>query len=86
MNEQVAGVVVTFLTILMFCIIGRSLLTWLPIQRDHPVVRVLDQITEPLLQPVRNILPKNSMIDFSGMVVILILFVLIRLAEGVANP
>lgn len=85
MNPQVAAVFTTFLTILMFCIIGRSLISWFPVPRDHPIVRLLEQITDPLLQPVRRIMPNTGMIDLSGMAVILILLLMIRVVESVAQ-
>lgn len=83
MNQQVAFIFSTFITILMFCIIGRSLLTWFPIGQNHPVVRILNQVTDPLLQPVRRIMPQTGMIDFSGMIVIFVLFLMLRVIEGV---
>ncbi len=85
MNEQVAAVFSTFLTVLIFCIIGRSLITWFPVSRDNPAVRILFQITEPLLAPVRNLLPRSGMIDFSGMIVIIVLYVMIAVVDGVAK-
>ncbi len=83
MNQQVAFIFSTFITILMFCIIGRSLLTWFPIGQNHPVVRILNQVTDPLLQPVRRIMPQTGMIDFSGMIVIFVLFLMLRVIERV---
>lgn len=85
MNEQVASVFTTFLTVLIFCVIGRSLLTWFPVSRDNPAVRILDQITEPLLAPVRNIMPRNGTIDFSGMIVIIVLYVMIEVVRSVST-
>jgi len=84
-NEQIAAVFKMFLTVLVFCVIGRSLLTWFPISRDNPAVRILNQVTEPLLAPVRNILPRNGTIDFSGMIVIVVLYVMIAVVDGVAK-
>lgn len=85
MNPQIAFVFSTFITILIFCVIGNSLLSWFPSARQHPVGRVLSQITEPLLQPVRNLLPRTGGIDFSGMIVVFILFMMLRVIEGVTQ-
>lgn len=85
MNEQIAQVFTTFLTVLIFCIIGRSLLSWFPGARDNAAGRILFQITEPLLAPVRNLMPRNGTIDFSGMIVIIVLYVMIYVVEGVAQ-
>lgn len=85
MNEQVAQVFTTFLTVLIFCVIGRSLMSWFPNARDSAPGRILFQITEPLLAPVRNLMPRNGTIDFSGMIVIIVLYVMIFVVEGVAQ-
>jgi YggT family protein len=44
----------------------------------------LDRITEPLYRPFRRILPDFGGIDFSPMVVLLIVIMLDRLLKGVA--
>ena len=85
MNEQVAQIFTTFLTVLVFCVIGRSLITWFPVSKDNPIVRILDQVTEPLLAPVRNVLPRNGTIDFSGMIVIVVLYVMITVVQVAAE-
>ena len=38
-----------------------------------PVVRFVYQITEPILEPIRRILPPTGMIDISPIIVLLIL-------------
>ena len=44
----------------------------------------LEKMTEPLYRPIRRLLPDFGGIDFSPMVVIILLMVLNRLLEGVA--
>jgi len=44
----------------------------------------LERMTEPLYRPIRRILPDMGGIDFSPMVVIIILMVLDRLLDGLA--
>lgn len=61
-----------------FVILIRVLLSWLPIDRDNPIVRLVYSLSEPLLQPIRNLLRKSPlgdgmMIDFSPVILILIL-------------
>ena len=43
----------------------------------------LEKITEPLYRPIRRVLPDFGGIDFSPMVVIIILMVLQKLLDGV---
>jgi YggT family protein len=45
----------------------------------HPVRRTLDKIVNPLLIPIRRYLPRNTAIDFSPMVLLLILILLRQL-------
>jgi len=40
---------------------------------SHPGLALLDQLVDPLIRPIRNILPSMGPLDFSPMVVILML-------------
>ena len=60
-------------------LIVRALLSWVPIRPGsplHPVVRALDAVIEPVLRPVRRVLPPiragGMGIDLSFIVVILV--------------
>lgn len=65
--------------ILSWAIIIRILLSWVRIDPYHPLIRLLDQITEPILAPLRNILPSAGGLDFSPIVAIVLLSLLQRL-------
>ncbi len=54
-------------------ILAAVIVSWTNVRRDHPAVQVLRRITEPVLEPVRKILPPMGGIDFSPMVVFLAL-------------
>lgn len=56
-------------------IIARSLMSWIS-QGRSPIEYVLIQMTEPMMAPIRRILPAMGGIDFSAMIVILILYAL----------
>ena len=61
----------------MWIIIARAIVSWVSPDPYNPIVRVLYQITEPVLRWVRQRLPVATMgIDFSPMIVILGLYVL----------
>ncbi len=82
------GFVVTFLdllfTILGFAIIARALLSWLPIDRyGNPLIQLLDQITEPILAPLRRYIPPiGGMMDISPIVALIILQVLQAIVDN----
>ena len=54
-------------------------LSWLRLSPDNPVVRVTSALTEPVLQPIRKVLPDLGGFDFSPMVLLLALQLLRRL-------
>lgn len=85
MNDQIASIFVLFLYVLIFAIVIRSLLSWFPIDRNNELVRLLDLVTEPLIDPVRRIMPRTGMIDFSAMIVIIVLYVMITVVQTAAN-
>lgn len=62
-------------TLVFWIIIIRSLMSWIS-QGRSPIEYVLIQMTEPLMAPIRRFLPAMGGIDFSAMIVILILYAL----------
>lgn len=85
MNDQVALLFTIVLYALIIAVIVRSLFSWFPISRDNEFARLLETITEPLLAPIRNLLPRGLMIDFSGMIVIVVLYVMITVVQIAAG-
>jgi len=58
----------------VLAIFARSILSFFPIRYDSPlapVVRILHQATEPVLAPVRRMLPPMGGLDLSPLVVII---------------
>lgn len=73
---------VIFLVLRLFQLIllVRVLLSFFPdIDRSNPIVQFLYDVTEPVLQPIRDMLPQTGMVDWSPMVVFLGIFVLMQL-------
>jgi YggT family protein len=65
--------IVTLCQALSFAIIIRAVLSWLPINPYNPALMVLHQITEPILSPLRRIVPRLGMLDITPVVAIIIL-------------
>jgi len=59
--------------ILIFAIIGRALLSWFNVGPGNPIGRVLFELTEPILGPMRRVIPMIGMIDISPIVAIFLL-------------
>lgn len=66
------------LAALSVLVVGRMLMSWFDPTGRNQVSRFLIQTTEPLLGPVRRMLPATGMIDWSGLVVLLVLGALMR--------
>lgn len=72
--ETVAGqIVILFTSVLSLAIFIRAILSWFNLDRGNPLIQVLDAITEPIIQPIRSIMPRLGMMDFSPLVAILLL-------------
>jgi YggT family protein len=69
-----------FVNVLIFAIFARSLLSWFPIDRNGIVFhfQALDALTEPILQPLRRVIPLVGMIDVTPMIAIFVLFIISR--------
>ena len=71
--------------ILQFAIIIRSLLSWFNPKPDNPLVILLYEITEPILAPLRRIVPKLGMIDITPIVAILLMSVIQQVLSSVVR-
>ena len=72
------SIFVTFVNILclvlLWAIVARAILSWFSIRPDNPLMIILSEITEPILSPLRRIVPKIGMFDITPMVAILLLW------------
>jgi len=62
-----------------FIIFLRAILSWFAISPYNPIVVFLDRITEPILAPLRRVIPRIGMIDITPMVAILLLIIIASL-------
>ena len=70
---------VQLLDLYSLVVLGAVVVSWLQLSPSNPIVTLLGTMTEPLLAPIRRILPDMSGLDFSPLV---LLFGL-RLLRGV---
>ena len=54
-----------------WAVLVRVILSWVAPDPSNPVVRVVIQITEPLMAPVRRLLPDMGGLDLSPLIVLL---------------
>ena len=66
-------------TVLWLLILGRILLSWVNPTMSGPVARFLMETTEPLLAPIRRFMPTTGALDFSPLVLLLVLGFLMQI-------
>jgi YggT family protein len=60
--------------VLSIAIFARAILSWFPnISPYNPIVEFVVTITEPILKPIRSVMPRMGMIDLTPMVAIIVL-------------
>lgn len=69
-----------------FVLLGRALISWIPnMGRDNPIVQLLYQVTEPVLEPVRRLVPPMGGFDVSFLIVFFGLQILARVLQDIAR-
>ena len=60
-------------------VLAAVVLSWLRLDERHPVARALHTLTEPVLRPIRSVLPTVGGLDFSPVVLLVLLRMLTRI-------
>ena len=65
--------------VLILAIFARVLLSWIPMSggQFNPVIAIVYQITEPILAPLRRIIPRLGIFDLTPTIALLILFAIL---------
>jgi|TARA_B100001971_G_C17788201_1_gene333132 YggT family protein len=63
-------------TALYLAILARVILTWFPGQTGHPLAQLVFAITEPILRPIRRVVPTFGMLDLSPMIALILIMVI----------
>ena len=71
--------IVVLAQVLNLAIVARILLSWIPIDRNNRLIVFLYEITEPILGPIRRVMPSMGGLDLSPMIAL----ILIQVAERV---
>jgi len=88
MVSYLASAIVIVLQIIKYAIVLSAIISFFPIPKDNKFVGILHTITEPIIQPIRNLIQKtswgrNSMIDISPLIAYFVLWFLISVISGV---
>jgi YggT family protein len=80
---ELVRIVNFLLTLLSIVILARVILSWvIPLTggRPHPmlvsVITIINQITEPILAPLRRVIPSIGTLDLSPMVALIIIAII----------
>jgi YggT family protein len=75
---SVIGVLGLIVNIYLYALIGSIIVSWVAPGSSQPAVRLLYQVTEPIMAPVRSVIPALGGLDFSPIV----LFIGINLLQS----
>jgi YggT family protein len=64
--------------VLWFLVLGRVIVSWIDPQARSTLSRYLVAFTEPMLAPIRRLLPQTGMVDFAPLILMIGLGVLLR--------
>ena len=70
------------ITAAWIALFARVILSWFPVSRENPIVSIVFQITDPMLAPIRRIMPRTGMLDLSPLVLFFLLYFLRILANA----
>ena len=68
----------------MWAVIARSLLSWFPVDQSSPLYQMLFRVTEPIIEPLRRVMPNTGMMDLSPMAAIIMLIVMGQLVASLS--
>ena len=69
---SIVDVVILLINLLTILVIVHVVLTWV-LSPYHPVREILDRIVEPMLSPIRRVMPFTGGLDFSPFVLLLLI-------------
>jgi len=94
MGPIVLGLLTIILRMLTWVVIGSAILSWLVVfdvvnYRNRFVYqfsRFLDAVTDPLLKPIRKVVPLLGGVDLSPIVLLLVIWFVMQVLNGPLRP
>jgi YggT family protein len=71
---------------MVWAVIARSLMSWLPVDQGSSLVQMLHRATEPIIEPFRRFMPQGGMIDLSPLMAIIMLIVMQQVVVMLVAP
>lgn len=80
LNMQAISLIHMAFRLLQLLVLARVIISWVRVDPRHPLVRLIHDLTEPMLRPLRSMLRVQSTgLDFSPMILLLLLWVAERI-------
>lgn len=79
---SLSGILASTIQLLSLAILARALLSWVRPDPSNPFVRVLNSVTDPILEPLRRVIPRMGMMDISPLVALIGLGILGQMVCG----
>lgn len=83
MMATVRWLVVSVLNLYSMILLARVIASWIDPLAYSPISRWLVRLTEPLLAPIRRLLPRTGPVDLSPLILFLLLVLLSRLVWAI---
>jgi len=74
--QAISAVLGIALNIALIVVIARAILSWVSPDPYNPIVRIINQLSEPILFPIRKRVPYMGGIDWSPIIALMIIYFL----------
>ena len=71
--------------VLLVAIIIRIIFSWTGFDPSNPIFAVVFEVTEPVLAPIRSVMPRLGMFDLSPMAASFLLIILAQLGQRLSQ-
>ncbi len=71
--------------VLLVAVIIRLIFSWIGFDPENPIAQVIQQITEPIIAPIRSVMPRMGMLDLSPMAASFLLIILAQLGTRLSS-
>ncbi|HEX6510896.1 MAG TPA: YggT family protein [Chloroflexota bacterium] len=68
-----ANFISLLVNILVIAIFLRAIISWFRLAPDNPIMVILTQVTEPILAPLRRVVPSLGMFDITPWIAMILL-------------
>ena len=70
---SVGLVLKSFFGILYYCVIGSVILSWVAPGNNHPLLQIVNEMSDGILKPVRRLVPPMGGLDFTPIIGLILL-------------